>query len=104
MLKSIDSQKRKGIFVYAGKSEALGISYRMTGEALQYLVRERELGDFTISEFNDLVIPILLHGRDENLMIFPHIYRYYIDYNPIGPRVNRLEIMLNNPKTIKNSC
>ena len=103
MLKACD-QKPRGICVYAAKSNTLGIAYRMTIEALRYLASEKKLGSLTISGFNDIAIPRLLLKEDENIQIIPYINKYYIGYNPIEPRINRLEIMLNNPKTIKNSC
>lgn len=104
MLKSIDNKKQRGICAYASKSNTLGVAYRIDIDVLRYLDSEKKLGSLTISEFNDIAIPRLLLKDDENLQIIPFINKYYIGYNPIGPRINRLEIMLNNPKTIKNSC
>lgn len=103
MLKVYD-QKPRGICVYAAKSNTLGIAYRIDIDVLRYLDREKKLGSLTISEFNGIAIPRLLLKGEENLQIIPFINKYYIGYNPIEPRINRLEIMLNNPKTIKNSC
>jgi hypothetical protein len=103
MLKSTDSKPR-GICVYAAKSNELGIAYRIDIDVLRYLVREKKLGNLTISEFNEVAMPRLLIKGDESMQIIPFINKYFIGYNPIEPRINRLEMMLNNPKTIKNSC
>ncbi len=91
-----NDQQRIGIRVYASKSEALGLAYRMTMDALNYLIREKEAGSYTPQEFDNIVIPQLVEQGDENLFMKFYNDRLYIDYQPLDHKVKRLELLLNN--------
>ena len=87
---------KKGKCYYHGISDTLNMAYRIDMQAFMYLVNEKEAGSFTPDELDNIIIPQLVEQGNDNLLIKILNKKLLIAYDPLQPRLRRLELKLNN--------